>query len=67
MDQGRCPKPRDLSLLHQNRSTASGRRAPPRPFRHLGRRSDRLSALPYPPPRPFQNGKHQPSRAMILH
>jgi hypothetical protein len=68
LSSGALPlKPRDLSLLRQNRSATSGRLPPPRPFRHLNRRSGRISALPYPPLRCFQNGPYRPSPAMIFH
>src|SRR5438477_13011527 len=44
-----------------------GRATPaPMPFRPLSRRSGRISALPYPPPRYSQGGRHQPRRAMIF-
>src|SRR5438128_11582985 len=44
-----------------------GRATPaPMPFRRLSRRSGRISALPYPPPRYSQGGRHQPRRAMIF-
>lgn len=36
-------------------------------FRRLSRRSSYFSAALYPPPRFFQNGRRQPSRAMIFH
>src|SRR5262249_9617332 len=48
--------------------SAEGRRvAPPPLFRPLGRRSSRIPAGLYPPPRYFQGGLNQPRRAMIFH
>jgi hypothetical protein len=60
-------RPRDLTQLRQNGVAAAGRPKPPRPFRPLSRRSGRIPALPYPPLRFFQSGRHQPRRAMISH
>jgi hypothetical protein len=65
--RGAALKLRDLSLLRQNRSATSGRLSPPRPFRPLSRRSGRISASPYPSLRCSQNGRYQPSHAMIFH
>jgi hypothetical protein len=43
------PNPWDLSLLRQNAARRAACAAPP--FRLLSRRSGRIPALPYPPPR----------------
>jgi hypothetical protein len=45
----------------------SGLRPPPGPFRPLSRRSGCVPAVPYPPLRYSQSGRHQPRRAMIFH
>src|SRR5215831_3694129 len=60
------PKPLGfIALLPE--SLQRGRALPaPRPFRPLGRRSSRIPALLYPPPRCVQGGRHQPRRATIL-
>ena len=45
------PKPLGFTALPPEWLFSLGRLAPPRPFRPLGRRSGRIPALPYPPPR----------------
>ena len=48
------PNPWDLPLSRQNGGFRLGRPVTAPPFRPLGRRSGRIPALPYPPPRCVQ-------------
>lgn len=45
------PNPSNLSLSRQNGWDLFGAACAAPPFRPLGRRSGRIPALPYPPPR----------------
>jgi hypothetical protein len=55
------PKPLGFIALRQN-GRGAGRHTPPSPFRPLSRRSGRIPALPYPPPRRAQYKLTRPIR-----
>ena len=70
------PNPWDLPLSRQNGDFCLGRPLTAPPFRPLGRRSGRIPASPYPPPRCVQyktpavireaaKEKHLPERAKV--
>ena len=64
---GRCPQTPGIFRFAARMNYFGERVAPPPgPFRPLSRRSGCVPAVPYPPLRYSQSGRHQPRRATIL-
>ena len=63
---GLRPRTPGIYCLPARMAGFGGGQGRPRPFRLLSRRSGCVPAVPYPPLRYSQSGKHQPRRAILF-